>query len=236
MFQGYSNETFEFFMAIRFNNNRSFFQENRDWYLRGVRNPSIALAEALGPMAEELDPELERRPHRVVSRINRDIRFSHDKSPYRDCVWLAFRRPKEERCMSLGAYFDLSDAGASYGIGFYRENRMLMNALRHLMETDPQPLLEAYLAVRDEFALFMQPNRRMKVPECVPAELREWYTAKAFYLEKDILDFDLIRSAELADEIRSGWTRLKPLFHIIRDLAPIEDASTTALPCKAQST
>jgi len=224
VFQGYSNETFEFFMAIRFNNNRPFFQENHDWYLRSVRGPSIALAEALAPMAEELDPELERRPHRVVSRINRDIRFSHDKSPYRDCVWLAFRRPKEERCMSLGAYFDLNDEGSSYGIGFYRENKPLMNALRHCMETDPQPLLEAYEAVRGEFMLFTLPNKRMKVPESVPEALHEWYRAKSFYLEKPILDFDLIRSPGLADEIRRGWKKLKPLFHIIRDLAPIEDA------------
>ena len=37
MFQGYSNETIEFFLAIRFNNNRPFFLENRDWYLRAVR-------------------------------------------------------------------------------------------------------------------------------------------------------------------------------------------------------
>ena len=47
MFQGYSDETFEFFMAIRFNNNADFFHSNRDWYLRGVREPSLALAEAL---------------------------------------------------------------------------------------------------------------------------------------------------------------------------------------------
>ena len=36
MFQGYNDETFEFFMAIRFNNNTDFFHSNRDWYLRGA--------------------------------------------------------------------------------------------------------------------------------------------------------------------------------------------------------
>lgn len=84
MFQGYSDETFEFFMAIGFNNNVDFFHSNHDWYLRGVREPSLRLAEALSPVIEEIDDSLERRPNRVVSRINRDIRFSKDKSPYRD--------------------------------------------------------------------------------------------------------------------------------------------------------
>jgi len=90
MFQGYSDETFEFFMAIRFNNNTDFFHSNHDWYRRAVRGPSIDLAEALGPTMEAIDPSIERRPNRVVSRINRDIRFSHDKSPYRDHIWLSF--------------------------------------------------------------------------------------------------------------------------------------------------
>ena len=96
MFQGYSDETFEFFMAIRFNNNTDFFHANHDWYLRGVREPSLALAEALAPVMEELDGEMELRPNRIVSRINRDVRFSRDKSPYRDHIWLSFRRPGEE--------------------------------------------------------------------------------------------------------------------------------------------
>ena len=97
MFQGYNDETFEFFMAIGFNNNVDFFHSNHDWYLRGVREPSLRLAEALSPVIEEIDDSLERRPNRVVSRINRDIRFSKDKSPYRDYIWLSFHRPRGAR-------------------------------------------------------------------------------------------------------------------------------------------
>ena len=206
MFQGYSNETIEFFLAIRFNNNRPFFLENRDWYLRAVREPSLALAEALAPVAEEIDPDLERRPHRVVSRINRDIRFSRDKSPYRDHVWLAFRRPGEERGSSLSLYFELGDGGAGYGMGFYRENRALMEALL-------APLL-------GEFALYAVPNKRIRVPEAVPEALRPLYAAKGFYLEKAITDFDLIYSPDLAEEVRGGFMRLKPLYRDLLEHLP----------------
>ena len=122
MFQGYSQETFEFFMAIRFNNNRTFFHDNRDWYLRAVREPSLALSDALAPTVEDIDENLERRNHRVVSRINRDIRFSRDKSPYRDHVWLSFHRTDEEKGKSLSLYFDLQRnhrrlRGQQYGSG-----------------------------------------------------------------------------------------------------------------------
>lgn len=227
MFQGYTDETFEFFMAIRFNNNRDFFQGNRDWYLRAVREPSLALAEALAPAVEMLDEDLERRPNRVVSRINRDIRFSHDKSPYRDYIWLAFRRPGEERKTTLGVYFDISDTGASYGMGFYDENRPLMNALRRRLLTEPETFLNLWRPIRDEFPLYVKSMKRMAIPEALHPELAAWYPAKGFYLEKEISDFDLIKSPRLVDEIISGYQKLSPLYQYIRAIPPESDAEDT---------
>ncbi len=92
-FQGYTEDTRAFFMALRFNNNREFFLNNREWYLRSVREPSLALVEALAPAVEQIDPGIETRSQRALARINRDTRFSRDKSPYRDHVWISFRRP-----------------------------------------------------------------------------------------------------------------------------------------------
>ena len=69
--EDYSEEMEE--LAIAFNNNMQFFHENHDWYLRAVRQPCLELADALGGVMEQIDEEIERRPNRVVSRINRDI-------------------------------------------------------------------------------------------------------------------------------------------------------------------
>ena len=57
-FEGYTEQTRTFFMALRFNNNREFFQSERQWYLQSVREPSLALAEALAP-----DGRGDRPPH-----------------------------------------------------------------------------------------------------------------------------------------------------------------------------
>lgn len=129
-FSGYTDQTFEFFMALRFNNNRAFFLDNRDWYLQSVREPSLELCKELATAMQQIDPLLETRPHRVVARINRDVRFSRDKSPYRDHIWLCYRRPEQERGVSPGFYFETDAQGAYYGMGFYLPNRPLMNALR----------------------------------------------------------------------------------------------------------
>ena len=218
MFQGYSRETFEFFMAIRFNNNRDFFMANRDWYLRAVRQPSYALAEALAVVLRDIAPDLDYRPYRVVSRINRDIRFSNDKSPYRDCLWLSFKSAGEEGKAMPGFYVDVRDEGVSYGMGFYRGNPDLMAALRRRMAVSADRL--AYLLgdlAEDGYGLFCVPGRRVKTPDGVPDALRGLYCAKGFYMEKPIGDFAVIQSPKLAEEIGMGYQRLAPLYRYILD-------------------
>ena len=62
MFKGFSDSTFDFLIAISFNNNREFFHENHDWYMESVRRPLIELAAELSDTIESIDPALERRP------------------------------------------------------------------------------------------------------------------------------------------------------------------------------
>lgn len=222
MFQGYSDETFEFFMAIRFNNNADFFHANRDWYLRAVREPSLALAEALAPTIERIDDALERRPNRALARINRDIRFSRDKSPYRDYVWLAFRRPGEEKSTTLGFHFDLSVDGGSFGMGVYRENRPLMNGMRRALRAGAGEFERLCGGLRGEFHLHTDVRRRIAVPDGLPEAAAALYPAKSFYIERDLNDFGLLRSPRLADEIAAGFRRLQPLYQWFQEVEPEE--------------
>lgn len=222
MFNGFTDETFEFFMAIKFNNNREFFTQNRDWYLRAVREPALALAAELSNSVEKMDDEIERRPNRVVSRINRDIRFSNDKSPYRDYVWLAFRRPGVRRSTTLGVYFDISAEGGSYGMGFYDENRPLMDALRRSLEHDPEPFMKLWRDIKGEFQLRPKTAKRMKIPDAIPEEAREWYNLKGFYVEKELNSFALLKSAKLADEVNAGFERLIPMYKYFYGITPDE--------------
>jgi len=223
VFQGFTDQTFEFFMAIRFNNNREFFLENHDWYKEHVRTPALDLAEALSESVQALDPELESRPHKVVSRINRDIRFSNDKSPYRDYIWLAFRKPGEERKTTLGVFVDLSDSGLSYGMGFYDENLPLMKAHRLQLAKDHSEFQSIARSVEEKFVLFPKSFKRIAIPDTLPEELRKWYPLRGFYVEKEIKDFSLLKSPELVNEISEGYRFLTPLYRYFTALTPVQD-------------
>lgn len=229
-FSGYSHETYEFFMAIRFNNNREFFHANHDWYERAVRRPSMQLAEALQDTVFAIDPDIEVRPNRAVSRINRDLRFSKDKSPYRDYIWLHYRRPAEEHGPIPAFYFDIGSSGeVSCGMGFYSQNRPMLNALRQYLTKDPDGFRAIVAPLMGRFDFFANSFKRISVPDSVPEDLRPWYTLKNFYLQKQTSDPAIIESPELANWVIDGFNALAPLYHFLMQLTPLDEMPSTEI-------
>ena len=99
MFTGFTDETIQFFLDLRFHNYTEFFHEQHDRYIETVQRPFYELISDLAPVALKIDPSMEVRPHKCLSRIHRDTRFSKDKSPYRDHLWFLFRQagiPREK--------------------------------------------------------------------------------------------------------------------------------------------
>lgn len=72
-FSGWQGDFVGFFRGLEMDNSKSYFERHRAAYERDVRAPLAALV-------EELEPHL--GPSKIF-RINRDIRFSADKSPYK---------------------------------------------------------------------------------------------------------------------------------------------------------
>ena len=108
--------------------------------------------------------------------------------------------------------------GGYGGMGFYKGNKTLMDALRRRILAKPDEVLSLYRPVEEEFLLHADINARISIPDEVPPELRALYAAKSFYLEKYTRDFDLIRSPRLADALKQDFQRLAPLYRLIIDL------------------
>jgi uncharacterized protein (TIGR02453 family) len=115
-FTGFPQEALGFFRGLAANNNRQWFQAHRDVYERACRGPMVDL------MAE-LEPRL--GPSRI-SRINRDIRFSGDKSPYKTHI-----------AAGVGGYYvNLSRAGLYVGTGIYKPEPAMLARLRSAIDRD----------------------------------------------------------------------------------------------------
>jgi uncharacterized protein (TIGR02453 family) len=97
-FVGFTSDSFGFFRELAQNNNKAWFDQNRERYDRHVVGAFRGLLEALQPFLLKLNPHFETggKTGRNFSRINRDIRFSKDKSPYKPNYYLyIFNRSRE---------------------------------------------------------------------------------------------------------------------------------------------
>ena len=78
-----------------------------------MKAPFEAFIQELAPAMLSIDPQMELRPYRCMARLRRDVRFTKDKSPFRDHLWVLFRHAGEPR-EGVRISFDL-DGGMDNG-------------------------------------------------------------------------------------------------------------------------
>lgn len=81
-------EILKFLEELEINNKREWFDENRERY-QEIRKKVLALADRLiKSVSSFYDIWDELRPNDCIFRINRDTRFSKDKTPYKTSFWI----------------------------------------------------------------------------------------------------------------------------------------------------
>ena len=105
MFNGYSTETVDFLWGIRFNNNRDWFQANKDNYTKYLYHHTKELG------AHIFEPFLD-MPGILckVSRIYRDARL-HPPVPYKESLWICIRKDVEWWADNPCLYFEINPEG-----------------------------------------------------------------------------------------------------------------------------
>ena len=219
MFTGFSEETIEFFLDLRFHNSTAFFHRNHERYVEVVQRLFYEMIADLGPDMLKIDPEMEIRPHKCLSRIHRDTRFTKDKSPYRDHLWFLFRHAGEQREKSLFYYFEFGPDRLGWGMGFWDENREALDLFRSRMLANPDgtlALLDDLNLAGHKMVLGGSTHKKMAVPQEIPERLVRWYLAKDFYIYKENPDYRNVYSERILQEVRRDFKALAPLYRLLR--------------------
>ena len=227
VFEGFSRDTITFFLDLRFHNSKSFMDANRDRYRVEAREPFCSFIEALGPRLQALIPDLEIRPAKCLSRINRDTRFSRDKSPYRDHLWVAFRQSGVSKDGMPFYWIEIRPEGVSWGVGLWGENTEVMETLRRKIEADPRGI-ERLFALVDEAGCVMEgPEWKKRVPPAgIEGRLRSLYLKKAVYFEKADTRLEWIFSPDFVDRVYEDYRVLKPWYDLLRGCVPKDPAAS----------
>jgi uncharacterized protein (TIGR02453 family) len=139
-FRGWTEEAQRFFIGLELDNSKSYFEAHREIYERCVRGPLLAL---LASLEEEFGSGR-------IFRINRDIRFSADKSPYKTNI--AATAGAEAR----GGYVSLDARGLFVASGWHQMEPAQLARFREAVAGDRTgPELEEIVGrlVRDGYEI-----------------------------------------------------------------------------------
>src|ERR671922_1851036 len=117
----FTRETFRFFKGLGRNNTKAWMDANRERYKSSIVQPLRRLLEELSQDVLKLDShfDVSGRTGPNFSRINRDIRFAKDKTPYKTQMYLKFSVPVPDNGETGQLYVGLSADAVTAGFRIY---------------------------------------------------------------------------------------------------------------------
>jgi uncharacterized protein (TIGR02453 family) len=220
-FRGVSRETLRFLAEAHERNSRRWFEANRAVYEEQVLSPLRALVVDLSATMGAIDRRFEMRPQvgRAVSRIFRDIRFSRDKSIFRDHMWIVFKRPSDRWTDRPGYFFEIAPDMYRFGMGYYSASKRTMDAIRDDIDRDPARFLEAASFYPRQRIFRLEGEEYRRPPKRTPSPpIDAWYRKRSFYLVCDREPDRRLFSPALAADLARRFETLAPLYRYLIDM------------------
>lgn len=142
-------ELFTFFRELKQNNNREWFEANKSRYEKQVREPLLQFIGDFGLRLAEISPHYvadARKSGGSLFRINRDIRFSKDKLPYKTHAGVQFRHESGKDAHAPGFYLHLEPDGVFVGVGLWQPDAPALSKIRDAIVAHPERWQRASMA------------------------------------------------------------------------------------------
>lgn len=151
IFSGFPAEGRQFLRDLAANNNRDWFEANKDIYQSRLLGPAVDFVVAVGSRLAEIDPALRfdtrTNGQGTLTRIYRDTRFSPDKSPYKTAIAGIFWDGVGKKMEQPGFGFHLSPDLLELMAGIFQFTKPQLAAYREAMVAEgPGEELAAALA------------------------------------------------------------------------------------------
>ncbi len=152
-FQGFSRDLPVFLRNLAAHNEKAWFEARRAEYETLFLNPAKAFVAALAPALGALDPDIRAEPrvNGAIMRINRDTRFSKDKTPYKTHLSMLFPQGAGKRLERPALYMQIAPRELRLGAGLLAFPPAALARWRDAV-CDPAraaPLRQALAAARD---------------------------------------------------------------------------------------
>lgn len=215
-FKGFTQATVQFFRDLAENNCKEWFDANKPVFEKEVQQPFKDLILELSPVMYNIDPQFELRPHRILSRIYRDVRFSKNKDPYKTSLWMSFQHPTKEWENLPGYFMELSADECVYGMGLYMPKKKIMDGFRENVLYDSQefqrrtePILNNGFEVKGD--MYKRP-----INNSLSEYFQQWIQRKGVYVCKTIPTGKEFFGSGLSDILKQDYENLKWLYDFMK--------------------
>ena len=193
------------------NNSKEWMDANRDWY-QECRHEFITFVEELLKGMQSFEPAvagLEAR--KCIFRINRDIRFSNDKRPYKQNFGVAISEGGKHS-ENPSYYFHLQPAQNFIGGGIYMPPGETLKKIRQEVDYNPEELKK--IVEQSDFKKTFRAIRGEKLktaPKGYPKDHPniEFLKLKSFTVMTDLSD-QLVGSEKLTETALKHFKLMKP--------------------------
>lgn len=130
----------KFLRELDRNNDRVWFERNKQRYEDEVREPALEFIRAMAPHVERISPHLQAIDRKVggsLMRVYRDVRFSLDKRPYKTNLGIQFRHEAGKDVHAPGLYFHVAPDSIFLGAGMWRPDADALAGVRRSIDEDP---------------------------------------------------------------------------------------------------
>lgn len=220
MFTGFDKKAFQFLINLKNNNTREWFAENKSIYERLLREPSKCLLNEIDQLFIKHQLPYEANPKTSLFRINRDTRFSKDKTPYKTNVGITFPVHRKHHVLNAtktekpGMYLHIEPGACFIAGGLYMPDGQQLKSIRERIESDWTLLnkIQQQRAFRIEFPQGLLGEKVKTMPRGYDPEHpgKEYLRMKQFIVMESIPD-SLVKSNALIKELLAKARAMAPL-------------------------
>lgn len=203
-----------FFKELAANNNKDWFDVNRERYHQNIKKPFEDFVAALMVELQKDDPQLTGDPKKAIFRINRDIRFAKDKTPYKLNRSASISRYGKKDGARPGLYIQIGPENVRIAGGVYDPNKDELMAVREAIMNNPK---EFARAINDENFLETfgkiegEENKRLPTKELMEAAKQQPLLFKKQFFYSAVFPSEIVTDDLLVDLIIEKHRDAKPV-------------------------
>ncbi len=214
MFQGFSQQTGDFLWSLALNNDRTWFNANRQTFEDVLNQPFRALASDTLERMQALYPSQSFQSH--VSRIYRDARRLFGRGPFKDHLWFTVHSG-DRHAVGPMFWFELDRVSWSYGMGIWDDSADVPAAFRAAVDADParfEALVRDILAC-GEYRLWGEVYKRPKGDR--GELLNPWYNRRHISVGYERACGGVMYTDAMPGFLADEFARLMPMYRFLRE-------------------